>query len=70
MIYILECVDQTGWKQALYIDCAIVNWSQLRTGWDQEPYTVCKNKIRTGLQIRLTYGSQDRLRTGSQSDQQ
>jgi len=69
-MYILECVDQTGWKQDLYIDCAIIKWLHLRTGWDQDPYTVCKNRMRTGLQLRLTCGTLNRLRTGSQGDRQ
>ena len=50
MIYILECVDQTGWKQDLYFDCATANWLHLRIGWDQDPYTGCKNRLRAGSQ--------------------
>jgi len=47
--YILECVDQIGWEQDLYIDRAIVNWLHLRTGRDHDPHIVCKNRMRIGL---------------------
>jgi len=53
MTYILEWVVQTGWKQDLYFDYAKVDWLHLRTGWDQDSYTVCKNRIRSGPQLRL-----------------
>ena len=55
-------------KTGVYFECATVNWLQLRTGWDQDSYNVCKNRIRSCPQLRLTDDSQNRLRSGSQGD--
>jgi len=70
MTYILEWVVQTGWKQDLYFDYVIPDWLHVRTGWDQDSCNICKNRIRSGSQLRLTVDSQNNLRTGSKGDPQ
>ena len=58
----LSKVTKQGWNQDLYFDYAIADWLYLRTGWDQDSYSIFKNRIRSGLKVRLTSWSPDQAK--------